>query len=234
MNIHFTDLNDFEKLKDNTFCTLEFGSRIHGTYTEKSDYDIICLVCSPDKYMFDPIRNTHNLQFKDSYYDYIFIDIVTFFKNMLSGDSVVNFEALVANDFDLMGLDQWKHEFITYNLIKGYLGMVKRDLKYNSIKRINHAERGIIMAERLLNGIIDVKFTPSETNKEVLYDKYITLRAQLVDMFQEGNIKSFPSRECMDYITNTAYTYHSSRSSDVADVFRKYNYDVMQNGLKYE
>jgi len=69
---------------------------MYGTDNENSDTDIlhIYVQTKEESNSFVKFQNHHQLQFKKDNVDYIFTDIFTFLKNLMSGDSTINFEVI--------------------------------------------------------------------------------------------------------------------------------------------
>jgi hypothetical protein len=116
----------------------------------------------------------HQLQYKKDNVDYNFTSIQSFIRNMLTGDSTINLEILFSDaieDTKLHWLYEYRKGFINYNIIKSYLGMAKRDFKMlnkkdkNFNKKASHFVRGVIFAQMLLKGDLDVSF---KNNKYLL------------------------------------------------------------------
>lgn len=157
MNIHFQDKELFQVLKDNSLVSSVVGSCLYGTNDELSDKDILYIYPTYDQSTFFPSH--HQLQYKENGVDYIFTSIHQFIKNILSGDSTINFEVLQSGNLEGTCLDflhQYKDDFRNYKLIKSYLGLARRDLKMlgqfqgrEKTKKLSHIIRGYHYAEML-------------------------------------------------------------------------------------
>ena len=103
------------------------------------------------------------LQWQDEFGDINYTDILTFSRNLISGDNTVNVEALYNKD--LIGTDLEffyinRHKFTTYNTLKCYLGLCKRDFNevrslsnYRSkVKKFMHGFRGYLFYKNLARG----------------------------------------------------------------------------------
>lgn len=160
MNIHIKNKALFDELIKSTYFKVEVGSKLYGLKTDKSDTDILCIYRESNKNsLLSSIH--HQLQYKDTEnnVDYIFTTLPNFVRNIMIGDSTINYEVLFTDelrDSELKFLWDCRYWFRTYNLTKAYLGFAKRDLKqtFNSAfdrnKKLSHAIRGILAANLLL------------------------------------------------------------------------------------
>ena len=155
MNMHFDDKELFETLKENSIVKVQIGSHLYGFQNAESDIDYLYIYPRPKKMQESFLWEHHQLQYKEDGVDHIFTDLHTFVRNILTGDSTINFEVLhELEDTPLHALFETKHLFYSYNVIKSYLGLARRDLRtshyeddkdgegYYNIKRIHHAIRG--------------------------------------------------------------------------------------------
>jgi hypothetical protein len=138
MNIHL-DKSEFLNISEKkSFGKFNVGSKLYGIDNEKSDTDLMNITHSFSNLAFSAFGNHHQFQYKGDNTDYLFIDIVTFIKNLVSGDSTINYELLFSKDFQsssLSWLSDLRDNFRTYNVIKNYCGVVERDIKHFS-KRV--------------------------------------------------------------------------------------------------
>lgn len=173
MNLHFKDIELFEKLKKATLHTVLVGSHMYCTNDVNSDKDYL--------YIYVPSiseRNTfypshHQLQYKEDGIDHIFINIFSFLKNCLNGDSSINIEAIFhesMKDSSISFLWDMKEAFYNYKILRSYLGICNRDLKEiskqstekNKSKKLAHVYRGLEFCKSILN----MSFNPI-VNKEI-------------------------------------------------------------------
>lgn len=164
----FIDKEKFLALKENSIGCFVAGSHLYKTNTEKSDIDYV-MICEPYRnQLFNPFLRKHQFQYRDkeNYTDYNIVDVSTFIRNIVEGESVVYFEVLMSGQFKnsdstfLCYLDSIKEQFITYNIIRAYLNFAKRDIlsfdrrnnKKTRIDGVIHIERCIAFAEQLING----------------------------------------------------------------------------------
>ncbi len=157
MNIIFNDQELFENLKNNALFSIEFGSKLYGINNEFSDTDLLYIIADQDNSL---VWDNHQLQFKEKDIDHIFVSLKTFIRNLLTGDSTVNYEIITTEEFkksELFSIFENTSFFNNYNLNKSYLGLAKRDIenaieeltKNNKInyKKISHAYRGLVTAK---------------------------------------------------------------------------------------
>ena len=120
-----------------------------------------------------------------------------FYKNLFSGDGnmcadVVLLSGCFPNPLFLCR---------SYKIIKGYIGVAKRDLKLhgNQEKKRFHAFRSLMMAEKLMNNelptvkdIVNLK-NMELPNKDTLNEKERVLREELNKMLDNGKITLYPT-----------------------------------------
>ncbi len=152
MNIHFKDIELFEKLKKATLHKVVIGSTMYGTNDENSDIDYLYIYVPSisERNTFHPSH--HQLQYKEDGIDHNFVNIFTFLKNCLSGDSTINFEIInheSIKDSELSFLWDLRYAFYNYKILRSYNGLARRDLrelpKYadeDRNKKIAHVLRG--------------------------------------------------------------------------------------------
>lgn len=168
MNIHFTDKNLFEKLKKATLAKVVVGSRLYGIHNDDitkgplSDTDYLYIYATSENELFSAIQTHHQLQFIDENgNDHNFVSLHTFLKNILNGDSTINFEVVQSNELfgsKLDWLTKYKESFITYTVIRSYLGLCDRDIRhfgkantdYLKKKRLGHIIRGYLYARDMM------------------------------------------------------------------------------------
>ena len=161
MNIHFTDKKLKEELDQSTIFEIEVGSGMYRLKTSESDTDILKIYLDGSLNLTSITPNHHQLQFNDTEnnIDYIYTSLGQFVKNIISGDSTINYEVLQHPDFreQFKDLYFFVNTIDKINTIKSYLGMAKRDIKSlkkePSNKKAYHIERGIWFAESILNKI---------------------------------------------------------------------------------
>jgi len=186
MNIHFTNKSLFYDLNKQSIATVKVGSHMYGLNNERSDIDYLSIYIEPIKNRDSFMWTHHQLQFKDDKIDYNFSSIQTFIRNTLTGDATINFEVIHSKDLlqtDLAWLYEYKDFFINYNIIKSYLGLAKRDLKYwnkdtknakfhngESNKKLSHFVRGVLFAKLLLEDNFDFNLEIKHTFSEFKYN----------------------------------------------------------------
>ena len=163
MNIHFTNKNLKEQLDLSTIFKIEVGSGMYKLKTPESDTDILCIYLEGSLNLTSITQNHHQFQYKDTEnnIDYIYTSLGQFIKNIISGDSTINYEVLRHKEFRKQFKDLYffVNELDKINTIKSYLGMAKRDIKSfkkePSNKKAYHIQRGILFAESILN-MVDI------------------------------------------------------------------------------
>ena len=168
MNIHINK-NTFDLLNKSALISLEVGSSVYGLSDENSDKDFLTIY-APFKNERNSFWQTHHqYQYKDieNNIDYNFVSLFTFLRNLINGDSTINFELvfdkkLISTPFEFLYVN--KHMFYNYNVLRSYNGFGKRDLKHlhkeknsrDKNKKLIHAYRCNLFA----NQILENKFSP--------------------------------------------------------------------------
>lgn len=174
MNIHFKDIELFERLKSATIAKVRVGSHLYGTNNENSDEDFLYIYATSENELDSFIQTNHQLQYKENNIDHNFVSIHTFIKNIINGDSPINFEVVQSKELigtDIEFLHDFKNSFITYTVIRSYLGLARRDVKYwntaktdyEKRKRLMHIVRGYLYA----NDMISNRFDFDDINKSI-------------------------------------------------------------------
>lgn len=181
MNIHFDNQSLLTQLQEATLVKVAMGSHLYGLNTDKSDVDILHIHAKSKNLDNSFLWEHHQLQYKDKNTDLVFTDLFIFIRNLLSGDSTINFEVLHSDEVknsDLKFLSDNKHQFYNYNILKSYLGLAKRDLKqcfsesnnYLNTKKLSHAYRGIVSAEAILQGNYDNHLSNYQADFNIIKD----------------------------------------------------------------
>jgi len=186
MNIHFTNKNLFDDLKKQTITSLKVGSHMYGLDTPTSDTDYLSIYIEPERNRNSFMWEHHQLQYKNNNIDYNFSSLQNFIRNALTGDATINFEVIHSKDLlqtNLAWLYEYKDFFINYNIIKSYLGLAKRDLKYwkkdtnngkkhttETHKKLSHFVRGILFAKLLSENNFDFNLKSKHTFSEFNYN----------------------------------------------------------------
>lgn len=203
MNIHFKDIELFNKLQNATIYKSVMGSHMYGTNNDKSDIDYLCIYVPSISERNSVLNSHHQLQYKDieNNIDYNFVNLFTFIKNLLNGDSVINTEIINSEkikDSELKFLYDMRYDLVNYKIIRSYLGIARKDIreirKQNNFegekRKLAHAWRGFRFAEMLLNKkfnclisedlkneILDIK---SIQNKKDFTDKIVLIK-EIID-----------------------------------------------------
>lgn len=191
-------------------CTLPykeylFGSQLHGIANKDSDWDYIRVI-SVDFYLsFTSLAkylpNIHSWQYDgDNNTQYVWMTEKQFYHNLFSGDGNILCDIVILSD----KFDNPLFLTRTYKIIKGYIGVAKRDLKLhgNTEKKRFHAMRSLYMADKLLDGELPTVEMIKELyknysganlpSKEFLVKKEQELRDRLNDMLNKGEIDLYP------------------------------------------
>lgn len=175
MNIHFTDKNLFENLKNATLAKVRIGSHLYGTNNENSDIDYLYIYATSQNELNSFIWTNHQLQYKEDGIDHNFVSLHSFIRNIINGDSTINFKIVHSDELKgtcLEFLHTVRNSFNTYTMIRSYLGFARRDLKHigkcnttaEKLKKLEHIVRCSTFASHLMsvndfpNKSIDFKF----------------------------------------------------------------------------
>lgn len=241
MNIHFADKKLKETLDQSTIFEIEVGSGMYGLKTAESDTDILKIYLEGYLNLTSITQTHHQLQ----YNDYIYTSLGQFVRNIISGDSTINYEVLQHPEFrkQFSNLYFFVNKLDPINTIKSYLGMAKRDLKilkYNfSNKKLYHFIRGLAFAEAILNNrnIFDVLEenklnlencrNDSSLNKDVGFyeSKMNALRESIKD--KQFKPSSSDLHDINKVISNIYYQY-------LNDQFTHINYGSLIEDAVYE
>jgi len=197
MNIHFIDKNLFNKLMTNKLLQIEVGSVMYNLKDEFSDTDYLIIYVPFKNQLTSCFNNPHQLQYKKNNVDYIFVDLITFIKNTISGDSTINFE--ICNSTDLLNtklefLYENRIAFYNYKLLRSYLGLARRDLNNinkitkhkidsnrNKNKKLIHAIRGYYTTIQILDSLKYSKISYCNKQSNVIHSKLLNIKDIVLD-----------------------------------------------------
>lgn len=192
MYIQFTDKELFTQLQCATLTKVKMGSHLYGCATENSDVDYLCIYAEGRHNLNSFAWEHHALQYKSDRFDYNFTTLQKFIRNLINGDSPHNYEVLFSEEFitsELSWLLEYREHFVNYNLIRAYLGLVKRDMKdfakelhgidknlvtSEGYKKLSHAKRGFDTAVSMMVGN-RYEFHVNGNSESVDYIKQIKL-----------------------------------------------------------
>lgn len=184
-----------------------FGSWLYGTNNENSDKDILVIYNPPvnwevyTNYLY--LRHCFHYDDKENSKQYVYTTPKQFMTLIYEGDNTIFSDILLLTDkFFLINMD-----LKTYKIIKCYLELVKRDLKEKSFKKIFHAERGLYIAECLLDNKQPLKKDIQEIYKNLSKREYLRLkenilRSRLSELFTKDEIKFYPEHKTEDDLLN--------------------------------
>lgn len=257
MNIHFEDRILFEKLKSATIAKVLVGSHMYKSNNELSDTDYLYIYATSENELYSFIKTHHQLQYKEDNIDYNFVSLHNFLYNTLKGDSTINFEVINSDSLigtDLRFLNYNKDAFLTYTIIRSYLGLCRRDIKcffsaktdYDKEKRLKHIVRGSIYARYMLDNnfefnkcndmfrAVEIDITTSKQLKS--YEKIVSdLRYVLNEKFasktlglaQHMNVESGVkiTKDLLDYCKTESFKNKQAFLSD-------FNLDIFINSYE--
>lgn len=184
-----------------------FGSKLYGTNNENSDEDILVLYSLPvdweENTNYIPLK--HCLQYDDveNNKQYVYVTSKQFCTLLYEGDNTIFSDIILFNK----QLPNSYTTLTTYKIIKCYLGLAKRDLKEKTLKKLQHAERGLYIADCLLSKVPPLKediiaLHNSPRTRERLILEEESLRRQLNEMFKKDEIKFYPELFSDDELLN--------------------------------
>jgi hypothetical protein len=210
MNIKI-DKEQHEWLTSNVnFDEFLFGSRLLGNAKEDSDFDYLRVYKDSEIiYYFHTLGkflpNIHAFQYTEGKEaQYIWMSESQFWKNFFSGDGSLLTD-IVLYYRESQSWDALKLSY-TYKVIKGLLGVTKRDLKKHKdwTKRMIYAEKSLYMAECLMDRklpcFIEIKeilnknhgLNFSQEAIQILKEKEEYLRKRLNSMLDNNEIAYYP------------------------------------------
>lgn len=186
------------------------GSQLYGTAGEDSDTDVLCFYNPSDQRMWETalvFPSQHQFQYddKENNTQYIWTNILQFWRNLNSGDSTINADVVMFGSNPIPVDDVWRLRAVrNYKVIKAFIGFAKRDLRNHKGKnKLFHAERSLYCAECLLNnelptleGIRFIADFPSELNE--LKVKEALLRRKANKMHDDGSLKTYTVHKVPD------------------------------------
>lgn len=237
MNIHFTDKKLKKQLDQSTIFEIEVGSGMYGLKTPESDTDILCIYLEGSLNLTSITPNHHQLQYNDidNNIDYIYTSLGQFIKNIISGDSTINYEVLQSHEFRKQFPDLYFHvnNLDKINTVKSYLGMAKRDIKSfkkePSDKKAYHISRGILFANCIINNknIFEILEDTRTQLKEIRNDysdidiyHLETVMNSLRESIKDKQFK--PSSLDMANINNDIYDIYCSFIDTIQPIFIDY------------
>lgn len=212
MNLHINKEKFDFLMKSKIIGKYLIGSHLYGTNDENSDTDYLVIYYPFRNQLLSAFNNHHQFQYKDTEnnIDYNFVDVITFVKNLVKGDSTINYELLFSKEFKeskLGFLCDYIEEFRTYTIIKAYLGFADRDLRLLNQRKTDkdrlsgmfHAQRSYIMAQDIFCRRVDLNFKSLKDivdlswirNAADIRANYKAYREFITKEFQEGNLTRY-------------------------------------------
>lgn len=254
MNIHIGK-EMFDTLMASTIGSYEFGSTLYELSTDTSDVDIMHIFVPSDNMEKSYVWDNSMFQYKEDGVDHIFTTIDGFIRNLLTGDSTINFEILHSeNNFEILGfLFNNKKMFYNYSVLRAYLGFAKRDLKLaKDPKKMAHAIRGYNAAYSLYHNNTYNNISSESDKEHILFyksgnkaslehifelkEKVEKLRDKVNIDFDSGKIYRYSSVSDLARLDNWVFALKSSdkymskkqKFIDITSI-----YDALENGVSY-
>lgn len=173
-----------------------FGSQLYGTANSHSDTDILYFY---QDFEDVGVPQVNCFQFKKDNIDEIWVGTKQFWHLFNKGDSSIFTEYVLfsSNLLDVLAYCR------TYNVIKGLLGLVKRDckigIKFKNYRKIKFAIRCLYLAEELLKGeypsIVEMnKLTKLSSNDDYvngIMSNYEELRTELNRQYENDELNKY-------------------------------------------
>jgi len=215
MNIHTKDIELFTKLKEVTIYKSVIGSHLYQNNTSTSDIDYLSIYVPSKSEMNTAFPSHHQIQYKDieNNIDWNFTNIFTFFKNLINGDSPVNFEIIhniELKNSALYFLYDMRNYFYNYKILKSYLGIARKDLRemnkqsdfIKEKKKLTHAYRGLKFYEEILSGNLNIKINDKLKN-DINYIKSLEKNKEYFDIIKETKEKIEEKRKELTDLYNS-------------------------------
>ena len=204
MNLHI-DKNEFDLLMNSKLVgQFVIGSKLYGLDDADSDTDYLVIYHPFRNQLQSPFNNHHQFQYKDAENnaDYNFVDSITFIKNLIKGDSTINYELLHSEQFkscSLSFLMSFIPAFRTYTICKAYLGFANRDLKMLNQRKTHkdklsgmlHAKRSYYYAASIFEENFKLDLVELKVYKEHLRTlsyidpKYLSESREVIDNYRK-------------------------------------------------
>lgn len=191
MNIHLKTSQQSNLLAESRLIEVEVGSKLYGINNDKSDTDRLSIFAE-SRLSQNSFVWTHNqYQYKTEYIhkssgqvehmDFLYCSLRTFIRNILTGDSTMNYEVLYSKEFREDGefcfLHHFRFKFKSYQLLRSYLGLARRDLKSyakgKDPKKLHHALRGLWAYKRIYEDSYtnEIEKSDPETFRKLMHIK---------------------------------------------------------------
>ena len=265
MNIHFKDEALLKALNKRTLLSIEVGSKMYNLNNEKSDVDMLNIYLEDKNNLGSFMWEHHQLQYKSNNTDFNFTTLQGFIRNALTGDATINIEVIFSEKLigtELEFLYNNRYSFLTYNVLKSYLGLAKRDLKMliksssnlrnfdeETNKKISHFVRGVMVAENILK---NSEINLSDENTEILrklknglYERlelkfllsdYSTLmndlRDESNDLLNKGELLKFMDTNVMKILDTEVKGITKNYQNEIEIDYKNLFYDAI-NGIIY-
>ena len=220
MNLHINKEKFDTLMNSNIVGKFIIGSHLYNLNDEKSDKDILVVYHAFKNQLVNSFTNHHQFQYKDleNNVDYNFVDSISFIRNLVSGDSTINYELIWTDEMknsEMSFLYDMRYKFRTYNIIKSYLGFADRDCRLmfkrkddrDKIKGLHHIYRGLYFAKSIYNN--EFKLIDNDLIS-------ICKNTKLDDLKNLGNIRT-EIKEFRDYINKSFENKNIVRFLSVED-----------------
>lgn len=201
MNIKI-DKELFKSLLSNTRRTIQFGN------IDGEDTDLLHILPCNKQMDISITDNNHILFYKDTdtNTDHLFVTERGFVQGIITGSCTLFYELLVEGKLEgsVLGyLIKYKADFITYKLLKGFIGQAERDLKQSSSHK-NHLKK-LYWATKYTN-MVRVNIGLPEIDGDINKGTIKNTRKLLTDKYQQGeilfSIDEDVFKELQDYLSN--------------------------------
>lgn len=229
MNVKITK-EHHERLLKSRYEKHIFGSKLFGTDNENSDTDLLCVyvfksVFGIDESDLGDLPLIHSLQYddKENKTQYVWLTVLQFERNLRSGDSSIQADVVLFgekfSDVRILDPETIMIRLRTTKVIRGYLGVAKRDLKLHSKnpKKRFHAMRSQYIADCLMNDVLPTLSHIQEINNNIdtylvkdMVDSINDSRDRLNKMVDDSELKNYnipkTGDDLLDILLNTNNT----------------------------
>jgi len=186
-----------------------YGSRLFGTHTEESDYDLVMLYHYDDVFEENHyLPNIHSFQYnnEEENADIIFMTYEQFWKSFYDADGTLYADIILFSGW--FSNDEALRMCRAYKIIKGYCGTAKRDLtNVKEEKLIRRSEKNLYIANCLLaNKFPELKVIQTiykntyDVNYLRLNEKFI--REEANELFNKNELSNYSIPTTEDDLLN--------------------------------
>lgn len=240
----------FNYLRQYIITTINFGSRGKGSDT--GDYDFLHIIPDFQLSLLLPFNNKHLLQYSEyvgeiKHNDHVFMTLSQLIHSITNGDNMFIIEIILSNLKNTHYLskipnnnflkelfsDLTLEDFITFNILRGLLGLAERDLKdiqYKKDFNLNESKKFRFVKESLFfffklynststNPINDRILDLNESAKHIIFTEYV----DYIEFRTEYNNIIEQLRKYINYLTKEYKTIQKEKLYNLITKINKYS-----------